>query len=118
MAGWILPSATRLFLVPAVAIIAIIITFLYNYAGLVIALAANFCLNTCQHCLISGYRSVMNSREAEENPLPANKEDQEPLEKPLDNIVIIGKALGLGHVDLDRTAESSKWKDDLKVKVN
>ncbi len=39
---WILPPETQIFLVPAVAIISIVAAFLFNYAGLIVALAANF----------------------------------------------------------------------------
>ncbi len=42
LSGWILPSATTQFLVPALAIISIVAVFLFNHAGLIVALLANF----------------------------------------------------------------------------
>ncbi len=82
------------------------------------ALKANFCLNTCKHSLISGYRSLMKNTGAGEKPLSVKKEDYESGEKNPDNIIIIGRALGLGHAELDRTVEDSSWTEGIKVEAH
>ncbi len=89
-----------------------------NQNGKTKALKANFCLNTCKHSLISGYRSLMKNTAAGEIPLPVKKADYEPGEINSDNIIIIGRALGLGHADLDRAIEDSSRTDDIKVEAH
>ncbi len=79
---------------------------------------ANFCINTCRTSLISGYRSLMNRSGAEKKPLPFEKGDFESTENNSDNIVIIGRALGLGHADLDRALEDSRWTEEIKVEAH